>query len=280
MKKLLLTCLALTVSSLLLWWFSQAKTFTYPPMQANEQTTIKNDALRTFYLDKLLGNETIEIKSADNDILPQNPPPILALTFDDGPSQDTTPLLLAGLRERGVQVTFFILGTRAAKAPDIVLMAYEDGHALGGHSYDHRSYFTKLNTSSLQTQLQKTDDIIANITGEKPPILLRPPYGAINASVAQQTAKANILWSIDPRDWETRDSEIIYSYIIENAQDGGVVILHDIYPTTVEGTLKAIDKLLAKGWIFVTIPQLYEAYNIPLQAGGIYRSPHNYTLPE
>lgn len=198
---------------------------------------------------------------------------LLALTFDDGPSKEFTPLLLDGLKERAVHVTFFMLGSRAEKAPDIVLRAYEEGHAIGGHSYDHRGYFTKISATALNTQIQKTDDIITGIIGNDPPFLLRPPYGAINEAVAEKTGKAIVLWNVDPRDWESRDAAKVYSAIMEKVKDGGVVILHDIYGTTVEGVLKAIDTLLEEGWQFMTVPQIYEHYNITLQAGNIYRSP-------
>jgi peptidoglycan/xylan/chitin deacetylase (PgdA/CDA1 family) len=302
---LLIICLGLTTCSLFLWLLASAQAdFTLPqPRPETMETRLVLAATEepTRFKPAQLPNDPDKPPSGAESSKPEggeaakrelkqeprqwepgqwDPPPLLALTFDDGPATNTTPLLLDGLRERGVHVTFFMLGVRAERVPEIVWQAFKDGHAIGGHSYDHRAYFTKISVDSLKEQLQETDDIIAGITGEEPPILLRPPYGAINEAVAQNTGKANILWNIDPRDWAVRDAELIRDSIMESATDGGVVILHDIYPASVEGALMAIDLLLAEGWQLVTIPELFAVYDIPLQAGGIYRSPQNYSLPE
>lgn len=287
MKKLLIICAALTVCSLLMWGISSVQARSSLPQPIQEEVedepilaTAEETGLPPVVADVLPPDDETNEPELKTEPKTQVPPPLLAFTFDDGPSADYTPLLLSGLRERGVHVTFFMVGARAEKTPEIVLQAYEDGHVIGGHSYDHSSYITKLSATSLKVQLQKTDNIIAEITGDDPPFLLRPPYGAINETVAKRTEKANILWNIDPRDWSVRDAEKIYDTIMERVVDGGVVILHDIYESTVEGALKSIDKLLEEGWQFVTIPELYEVYGIPLQAGGIYRSPEAYTLPD
>ena len=302
-KKLFIICAALTACSLLLWRIAGAQADIAPPppwqaeletrlvLAASEAPAMQTAASPHMALDELLAEAKRLGSGGHTDEPPPNEriagpgvvtaptlwetPPLLALTFDDGPSKVFTPVLLDGLRERGVHVTFFMLGLLAEKAPEIVLTAYEDGHAIGGHSYDHRSNFTKLSASELQTQLQKTDDIIAGITGEGPPFLVRPPNGKINEEIAKQTGKANILWNVDPRDWAVRDADAVCAAIIEGAVDGGVVILHDIHETSVQGALQAIDALLAEGWQFVTVPELYAAYDITLQAGGVYRSPKN-----
>jgi len=305
MKKLAIICIGLTVCCLTLWGISRSQPGSYA-LQPEAQTT--GPASGFVYAATNEPENPAPIPADDTpadsgtdestalapplpeampaDSVPQEAEPgtarpsLLAFSFDDGPSKEYTPQLLAGLKERGVHVTFFMLGVRAEKAPEIVLQAYEDGNVIGSHGYDHKSYLTKLSGDALRSQLQKTDDIISNITGDAPPFLLRPPYGAINEAVAKKTGKANILWNIDPRDWDVRDAEKVYTRIMEHAVDGGVIIMHDIYGSSVEGALKAIDALLAEGFQLVTIPELYEAYGIPLQAGGIYRSPQAYTLPQ
>jgi peptidoglycan/xylan/chitin deacetylase (PgdA/CDA1 family) len=279
MKKLLIICFGLTACTLLMiWWLYGNQADFYTPVQAEEPVIepaldAAAELAPSFAAKGPPQDEVIPGPGWESEPNQWETTPLLALTFDDGPSKDNTPVLLDGLRERGVHVTFFMLGMLAAAEPEIVLRAYKEGHAIGGHSFDHRSYFTKLSADLLKTQLQKTDDIIAGITGGAPPFLLRPPYGRINEEVAQKTGKANILWSADPRDWEVRDAELVCAAILECAVDGGVVILHDIHETSVDGALQAIDELLAGGWQFVTIPELYAAYGITLQAGGIYHSP-------
>ena len=202
---------------------------------------------------------------------------IIALTFDDGPSREYTPYLLDALRERNVQVTFFVLGSRVEAFPDIVLQAYLDGHSIHIHGFDHRSFLT-INYQQLQNQINRTADAIYQVTGQTPH-LLRPPYGAINQEVALRTYLPNILWSIDPRDWQFRNVERIYNYVREHTEDGDVILLHDLYATTVEAAIKIVDSFLADGWRFVTVEELFAAHGVELQAGGIYRSPSNYSLP-
>ncbi|MCL2496859.1 MAG: polysaccharide deacetylase family protein [Clostridiales bacterium] len=282
MKRLPLICLVLTLCCLGLWGLiiSKAGLGAGAP-----DYDIK--AREPAYDDTPLALPMLPTPEADTappvssfELEPYSPAPMLALTFDDGPSKEYTPLLLEGLKQRGAHATFFMLGMRAEKAPELVLRAYEEGHAIGGHGYDHKGYFTRLSRNSLAKQVNNTADAIAKITGDDPPFLLRPPYGAIDEATALNTGKAIMLWSIDPRDWSVRDAGEIQRFIVENAVDGGVVILHDIYDSTVDGVLAAIDELLPMGWEFVTLPQLYNDFEVLLEAGGIYRSPESYKAPE
>jgi peptidoglycan/xylan/chitin deacetylase (PgdA/CDA1 family) len=288
MKKKFIICACFAVFCLAIWWVLFARAGAFYPALAGEAVNTAAAEGPLFHIlappgllaYALPAEEESAGQGAEAAARQRGSARMIAFTFDDGPNRYTTPQLLDGLRERGVHATFFMLGTLVQKMPDIVLQAYEDGHAIGGHGYDHRAYFTKLSAESLQTQLQKVDGAISGITGEAPSLLLRPPYGAINAAVAHNTGKANILWNIDPRDWQVRDADKICNSILSHAMDGGVVIMHDIYPTSVNGALKAVDKLLEDGWELVTVPELFEAFGVSLQAGGIYRSPGVYTLPE
>ena len=195
---------------------------------------------------------------------------VMALTFDDGPNQETTTYLLDGLQERGVKVTFFMLGVRVKNNPSVVERAYADGHTICSHGYDHQKQFTKLNSTSLSGQIDTTAQLIFNII-ESYPVYVRPPYGSINAETAAQIKYPIMLWNVDPRDWDVREAEHIAQAIIDNAQDGGVVLLHDIYQTSVEGALLAIDRLTAEGWEFVSLVELYKYLGITPENGKVYR---------
>ena len=194
---------------------------------------------------------------------------ILALTFDDGPAE-TTERLVEGLNERGAKATFFVLGTLVERYPDAVDFAYASGNQIASHGWDHKHKFTALSDEALQTELENTAGAIREITGEDPPYV-RPPCGAIDKATAAKIDVPVMLWNIDPRDWESRNAEAVSDAIVNGAFHGGVIILHDMYDSTVDGVLAAIDLLQAEGWRFVTLEEYYEIFEIAPQAGLVYR---------
>ncbi len=204
-------------------------------------------------------------------------PGVMALTFDDGPSKEYTPILLDGLKERDIRATFFVLGVRAQANPIIIERANADGHVICSHGYDHKEQFTKLSADGLAKQLDTTAEIIYQIT-ESYPLYVRPPYGSMNAATAALIKQPMMLWTIDPRDWDVQDANIVCQNIVSAAHDGAVILLHDIYSTSVEGAFLAIDQLAAEGWKFVTLPELYKYLEITPEAGKVYRGANLATL--
>jgi peptidoglycan/xylan/chitin deacetylase (PgdA/CDA1 family) len=195
--------------------------------------------------------------------------PIVALTFDDGPNEKITPLLLDALEARGVKATFFVIGVNAAAYPDILKQAYDSGHLICSHTCDHVS-LTGLDETGLADQINNTVKIIQDIIGEAPRYL-RPPLAAINKAIAAQIDCPIMLWTVDPRDWESRNADTVYKNIMDNIYDGAVIILHDRFPSTVEAVSRVIDTLLEEGWCFVTLDEYYQYYNMELVAGHVYR---------
>lgn len=197
-------------------------------------------------------------------------PPMLMLTFDDGPDPRTTEALAQGLAERGAAATFFFLGERAEAYPELTQLTFDSGHQLGSHGWDHSAPFTSLSDDALAAQVDDTARVIEDITGQ-PPAYVRPPYGAIDIPTAEKIPYPLMLWTIDTRDWEVQDAEEVRDYIVENAADGGVVILHDGFPTTVEAVLEAVDILQSQGWVFPTLAQYYQSIGFTPQPGVVYR---------
>ena len=195
--------------------------------------------------------------------------PVIALTFDDGPDNKFTPQLLEILNDRGAKATFFILGEAAEKYPQIVKAAYDSGHQIENHSYDHPR-FSKIDKNELQYQINNTNDIIYRITEEKP-VYVRPPYGEVNDTVTEQVSYSMMLWTVDPRDWEAEEADTVYNNIMANVYNGAVVILHDKNPSTHEALKRVIDELQAKGWKFVTLDGYYQYFDIQPQPHKIYR---------
>lgn len=193
----------------------------------------------------------------------------IALTFDDGP-KPTTENLLDILAGENVPATFFLSGDQAVTSPATVQRIAQEGHVLGNHAWSHPQ-LPELSNKQIRSQLSRTSKVIEDHSGTDPR-LFRPPYGAVSQSVYEeviQSGYAVIQWDIDPQDWETRDTTKIVEQTIENAHPGGIILLHDIYEETVDAVPRIIRELNAEGYVFVTIPQLFDG---ELQVGTTYYS--------
>ena len=203
----------------------------------------------------------------------KEPAGYIAMTFDDGPHPTLTPLLLDALYERDIRATFFLLGLHVDKHPYIVERMHNEGHSIGNHSYRHPR-FTGINRQRMVSEIESTNRAIYAATGSMP-TLLRPPYGARNNTVldvARQMNMSVVLWSVDPRDWDHRNAPIVRDNILNITMDGSIVLLHDIHETSIEAAVLAIDELLERGYVFVTVEELFELSELTLQAGQVYRS--------
>lgn len=195
---------------------------------------------------------------------------LVALTFDDGPLAATTPQLLDILKKKQVPATFFVVGTMAERAPEVLKREQKEGHEVGSHTTAHRSLAT-MSAGEIQAEKQQMNSIVERITG-KGVSLVRPPYGALSDTVRGTMGQAMILWSVDPEDWRDRKAETVRTRVREMAHDGAVILLHDIHPTTVEAVPGIIDDLRADGYEFVTVSELAEAKKVKLESGKVYRS--------
>ncbi|MBM3857133.1 MAG: polysaccharide deacetylase family protein [Verrucomicrobia bacterium] len=183
--------------------------------------------------------------------------PYVAMTFDDGPSPALTPKLLDLLKQRGIKVTFFVIGQNVEHAPEVVARAASEGHEIGNHTWDHPA-LTKLSDARVQEEINKTSEAIVKATGKKP-VLLRPPYGAMNPRVhrlVDQDGMKVVLWSVDPNDWKRPGSAVVERRILAGAKPGSIILSHDIHPGTIEAMPATLDALLAKGYKFVTVSEL------------------------
>ena len=178
----------------------------------------------------------------------------VAITFDDGPNPDHTVRLLEGLKERGVSATFFLLGKEAEKYPELVLQIYEEGHLVATHSYEHVNLET-LSDEKACWQVEKTNDIIEGITGERPHFL-RPPFGCWKESLDCETEMIKVLWDIDPLDWNAHNSSEIARRVLSKVEDGDIILMHDASESSVNAALKIIDALKEQGYRFVTVEEL------------------------
>lgn len=195
---------------------------------------------------------------------------MIALTFDDGPMQPFTSDLLDGLAERGVRATFFLIGEQVIGNEDLVRRMEKQGHQVGIHTFDHVS-LTGLNQADFDAQVEKTRIVLENTLGHDG-FSLRPPYGLLDDAVLEMAQCPIILWSVDPKDWDDKDTQRIGEHIVANAEDGALILLHDIYRSSVDAALQAVDELLEQGYRFGTVEELFADRGIQLQAGHVYRA--------
>lgn len=197
-------------------------------------------------------------------------PKYVALTFDDGPRRDTTARLLDGLRERGASATFFLVGERLTGNEDLVTRMAAEGHQVGSHTYDHIRLDGSDAAGQLRDILTAQDAICALLHTDS--CWLRPPYGLIAPAVQSGVTVPLVHWSVDPRDWESRDTDTVVQSVLNTVQPGDIILLHDIYDTSVDAALQIIDALSEEGYWFVTVEELLELNGITPEAGVLYRS--------
>ena len=165
---------------------------------------------------------------------------VMALTFDDGPNENTV-LILDILKKNGVKATFFCIGKNIEKHPKILKRIMEEGHIVGNHSYSHSNLFDFYRKNRLVEEIQKTDTLIESITGKKPQ-LFRPPYGVTNPSIrrALEVTKHKVIgWNIRSLDGIHKDEKIIFDRIKKRIAPGGIVLLHDT-----SHTVRVLERLM------------------------------------
>nr|WP_225956408.1 polysaccharide deacetylase family protein [Amycolatopsis lexingtonensis] len=169
----------------------------------------------------------------------------VALTFDDGPYPSTTPALLAALGE--VRATFFLWGEHAEAHPALVRAIASAGHVLGNHTWTHPR-LTSLDAASRDAEIRRTQELLTSLTGVRP-VLFRPPYGDTDPAVASAAAEQGldeVLWSVDTRDWAGCSADEIVT-AASAVEPGGVVLMHEGRPATVEAVPRVLAALAARG---------------------------------
>lgn len=192
---------------------------------------------------------------------------LVALTFDDGPSA-TTGRLLDILAEKGVKATFFVLGPRAEQNPDLLRRQVAE-HEVGSHTMGHID-MTKMSVEAVRADTETMRGVIAAAGGELR--LVRPPYGSIGAAAREGTGTPLMLWTVDPEDWRVREAATVRQRVVGAAFDGAIILMHDIYDSTVEAVGGIIDDLRAQGYEFLTVSELAEVRGVEMVKGVTYGS--------
>ncbi|WP_240542128.1 polysaccharide deacetylase family protein [Bifidobacterium sp. CP2] len=207
----------------------------------------------------------VTVKPVDMVVTSYNPRPegkkVIALTFDDGPSQYSAPMLDI-LKDKGVKATFFDLGQQSSEFADAEKRMVAEGHQVASHSFDHPN-MPKLSRDALRDNITKGFTAMKQTSGVDTTVF-RSPYGAFGDQQwkdAGDLIGMNVLWTIDTEDWKRPGADAIHDAVLNNAYDGAIVLMHDgggDRTQDIEALPRIIDDLKGQGYEFVTIQQLID----------------------
>lgn len=193
----------------------------------------------------------------------------VALTFDDGPKADTTRKIQKALQENSCRATFFQIGKNInEKNGKLLRKGSKLGFEYGNHTNNHKD-LTKLSEKKIRKQLAGTDRKVKKYTGHKT-TLVRVPYGDYNDKVLAVIGRPNIMWTLDTRDWEQRNTKKLIKVVRKNVKDGQIVLLHEIYDSTADAVDAICKDLKEQGFEAVTVTELAAIKGTRLMAGKSY----------
>ena len=198
--------------------------------------------------------------------------PMIALTFDDGPSKYTWDIVNT-LQARGARATFFLIGSQVATHEAAIDYTLANHNQIASHSFGHKN-LTKLSDVEVINQIRPVDTALLE-QHEYVPALYRVPYGSRDERVLgilKEEGKPVIGWSVDPRDWEVKDKDKIVNHILDRVQDGDIVLMHDIYDPTAKAVAELVPALQERGYQLVTVSELFRFRGVTPQPGEYYRN--------
>ena len=192
--------------------------------------------------------------------------PMMALTFDDGPGERTGELLDV-LEKYNAHATFFMQGKNVEQYAKEIKRMKKLECEIGNHSYNHPQLTAEGDGGA--GQIGKTNELLKEACGQSATVM-RPPYGAIDDHVSASVGMPMILWNIDTLDWKTMNTQMTIDNVLTNADDGDIVLMHDIHSTSVDAAIELIPRLIKNGYQLVTVTEMAEARGIVLKNGETY----------
>jgi peptidoglycan-N-acetylglucosamine deacetylase len=182
----------------------------------------------------------------------------ISLTFDDGPDPDSTPRILDTLKEYNLKATFFVIGNKAAKHPELMQRIVEEGHVVGNHSYSHSYVIALFSRKKLRADIARCNETIRDITG-RTPTFFRPPFGVTNpryAPVLKDLQLHSIGWSLRSMDTRAKNKYQLIQKIISKLKPKDIVLLHDHLPLTADSLADIIGHCREMGIKIEPLPRL------------------------
>ena len=193
---------------------------------------------------------------------------LVAFTFDDGPSKYTLDIANI-LEEYNASATFFEVGYNIKAHPEITKELSERGFEIANHTTDH-SKLTKLTETKYLTKINDNNTLFKELTGKDMPYL-RPPYGSYNDKIKANAGVPIVTWSLDTRDWESRNKDKVIEMVINNIKEGDIILFHDLYESTRDAVKELMPLLKEQGYQAVSVGELFKSKGITLEAGTSYR---------
>ena len=172
----------------------------------------------------------------------------IALTFDDGPDPVFTPRILKILDEKNISATFFVIGKKAEKYPELLQQIVDEGHEIANHSYSHHPMIAFFSTSRLTADIARCSEVIQKAIG-KMPAFFRPPFGVTNPRYASALIENNLLsigWSLRSMDTTTKSKNKLIDRVISKLKHGDIVLLHDHLPVTADALEELIGQIIER----------------------------------
>ena len=214
--------------------------------------TVADDTLTLHWADS---KETLSVSAIRRAGLIDPDKPMIALTFDDGPgrySRDFADLLT----RYGARGTFFVLGCNVKNFADDLKYVYDQGNEIASHTMNHKN-LNLLSSDGIREEIEDAEEAIYDAIGAYP-TLIRTPYGNANSKVMDIINGPMIKWSVDTLDWKTRNAQAVKEEILEGAGDGEIILMHEIYQSSLEGLELALKELSDEGYQFVTVSELMQ----------------------
>ena len=192
----------------------------------------------------------------------------IALTFDDGPHPGKTERLLRILRNEGVVATFFVVGKKVDEHPELVRREVFEGHEVANHTYNHIR-LNSLAPALIAAELHAGSEAIRRAVGS-PTRIFRPPGGEYDAEVIEvvkRTGYVMVLWTDDPGDYSDPGVEWIRTRTVNEASNGGIILLHDGVDQTLEALPQILRRLKQQGFRFVTVSEMARERGV-IKTGG------------
>lgn len=193
---------------------------------------------------------------------------MICLTFDDGPTELTSQVLDI-LESNGAVATFFLLGVQIEQFGDVLPRMIAGGNMIGNHSYDH-TQLLDAPADTVQWEFAATDELIAQYNNGAGAAVVRFPYGDYTPDRVAVTGRANILWDNDTYDWDTTDPAVVIGNLYHELDGGNIILMHDMYDSTIEACRQFIPDLVSQGYEFVTLDVMAASRGYNLEAGRTY----------
>jgi peptidoglycan-N-acetylglucosamine deacetylase len=184
--------------------------------------------------------------------------PCVGLTFDDGPNDETTPLVLDILRQKQVTATFFVIGRHAERHPGLVRRMADEGHAVGNHTFSHPPLFCFLTPWRLRSEIERAQDTLAKLIGRRP-TLFRSPVGLRHPLLSRMLERSGveyISWQLRTLDTRRQAPRALRKRILDRVAPGDIVLMHDRPARGTTALLailpEVIDRLKDRGYEFGT----------------------------